>query len=134
MDYVKNEMGSYNLHFIKTDKFKTITVKLVFRRLVQKEEITMRNVLADLLLRSSSKYHSERLLAIEDENLYGMSYSGGAVLSGNYNMLSFDFSFLNEKYTEEGMNEKSFSFIFDMLFHPHVEKGKFNKENLNLSK
>ena len=54
MDYVKNEMGSYNLHFIKTDKFKTITVKLVFRRLVQKEEITMRNVLADLLLRSSS--------------------------------------------------------------------------------
>ena len=134
MDYVKNEMGSYNLHFIKTNKFKTITVKIIFRRLAKKEEITMRNVLADLLLRSSHKYHTERLLAIADEELYGMSYSGGAILSGHYNMLSFDFSFLNEKYTEEGMNEKSFSFIFDMLFDPHIENKKFCTENLNLSK
>lgn len=134
MNYIKHEMGSYNMHFIKTDQFKTITVKVVFRRPIKKEEITIRNVLADLLLRSSRKYYSERLLAIEDENLYGMSYSGGSILSGNYNMLTFDFSFLNEKYTEEGMHEKSFAFLFDMLLDPNVENRKFKKENVEFSK
>lgn len=134
MNYVKHEMGSYRLHLIKTDKFKTVTVKIFFRRPAKKEEITMRNVLANLLLRSSRTYNSERLLAIADEELYGISYSGSAILSGSYNMLCFDFSFLNEKYTEEGMNEKSFAFLFDMLFNPHVQNKKFDSENLRYSK
>lgn len=134
MKYVKHEMGSYNMHFVKTDKFKTIGVKIIFRRPIQKEEITVRNVLADLLLRSSQKYHCERMLAIADEELYGVSFNSYITLSGYYNMMTFDFSFLNEKYTEVGMNESSLAFILDMLFNPHIENKKFAKENVELSK
>lgn len=29
MKYTKKDLGSYNLHLIKTDKFKTITVRVL---------------------------------------------------------------------------------------------------------
>ena len=38
MDYEKIDMGSYNLHFINTDKFKTNTISVNFREKVKKEE------------------------------------------------------------------------------------------------
>ena len=39
MEYIKKDLGSYNLHIIKTDKFKTITVRVVFHSHIVKEEI-----------------------------------------------------------------------------------------------
>ena len=37
MNYEQINMGSYNLHIIKTTKFKTITVEVNFRRKLKKE-------------------------------------------------------------------------------------------------
>ena len=37
MDYNILKMGAYNIHTIKTKKFKTITVEVNFRREVKKE-------------------------------------------------------------------------------------------------
>ena len=40
MKYKKISTYSYNLHIIKTDKFKTVTVKMNFKRELDKKEIT----------------------------------------------------------------------------------------------
>ena len=45
MEYFDIDMNAYNLHIIKTNKFKTITVDVCFRRKIKKEEITIRNLL-----------------------------------------------------------------------------------------
>ena len=37
MNYVKKEIGAYNLHIIKTNLYKTITVKIFFREKAEKE-------------------------------------------------------------------------------------------------
>ena len=42
MNYELINMGAYNLHFIKTNRFKTITVEVDFRREIQKNDITKR--------------------------------------------------------------------------------------------
>ena len=42
MEYLKKEYGAYNLHLIKTNKFKTITVRVSFRNPNKKEEVTLR--------------------------------------------------------------------------------------------
>jgi len=70
MEYTKLTMGSYNLHIIKTNKFKTITVDVNFRRPIVKEEITKRNLLKEILLNSTKKYNTKRKLVLETENLY----------------------------------------------------------------
>ena len=51
MIYTKKDFGSYNLHIINTDKFKTIAVKVVFRSPIVKNEITRNNL--DMALISS---------------------------------------------------------------------------------
>ena len=40
---------------------------------------------------------------------------------GNYAILSFKTRFLNEKYTEEGMNKESIKFLIDMIFSPKLD-------------
>ena len=60
--------GSYNLHTIKTDKFKTCHVEIVFRNNVNVEELTIRNVLFDTLLEGSKNYETNRLLNLKLED------------------------------------------------------------------
>ena len=67
MKYNKIENSNYNLHLIETDKFKTVTVKVNFKREYLKEEITKRNLLVNILLEGSKNYPSRRLLEIKTE-------------------------------------------------------------------
>ena len=46
MKYKKIDFGSYNLHMIKTDRFKATTLELIFCNEIKKEEITITNFLA----------------------------------------------------------------------------------------
>ena len=64
MKYTNKDMGSYNIHLIKTDKYKTITIRVMFKRKIKKEEITIRNVLASLLVQSTNKYTSNSFRGI----------------------------------------------------------------------
>lgn len=134
MDYIKKELGSYNLHMIKTEKFKTITIKVLFHTPIIKKEITKRNVLADILLQSSKKYNSKRDLIIEAEELYGADISNNNRRLGNYILTSFNLQVLMDKYTEEGNVAKAFSFFSEILFNPDVENKAFKKDKLEISK
>lgn len=118
-------MGAYNLHLIKTKKFKTITIDVDFYREVKKEEITKRNLLKMQLLDSSNNYKTERELIIESENLYDIKVSSSISRIGNFSNLSFQTKFLNEKFTEETMNRESIIFFLDLIFNPYVKDGSF---------
>lgn len=121
MKYTEYNMNAYNLHIINTDKFKTITVEVDFRRKIRKEEITIRNLLKELMLNSTYNYPSERSLIVETENLYDLKLLSSNYRIGNYTILSFKTRFLNEKYTEEGMNDESIKFLLDLIFNPKLD-------------
>jgi len=134
MNYEKIETLAYNLHLIKTDKFKPIKLKINFKRKINKEEIVYRNMLVNLLMESTKNYPNARLIEIESENLYNVGFSSRSTNSGNYHIISFELTFLNEKYTEIGMNEKSLQFFLDFIFNPNVKDKQFNEKAFNLSK
>ena len=126
MNYKKYTNNAYNLHLIKTDKFKSILIKINFKRKVKKEDVTYRNLLSKALLQSTNKYKTSRELEIMTEELYGFYMNAESFLSGNYILTSFTANFLNEKYTEKGMNEKSLQFLLDFIFEPDVTNKSFN--------
>lgn len=134
MHYHKITLDNYNIHVINTDKFKTITLKINFKRLLKKEEITIRNLLINVLFLSSLKYQNKRVIEIETENLYGLGYRGTNYQSGLYNIMNFDIRFLNEKYTEDGMYKKSIDFLYELLFNPDINNNKFKEKNIMLAK
>ena len=130
MNYQKYKNNAYNLHLINTDKFKTIMVKINFKKKVNKEDTTHRNLLTKVLLNSNKTYKTKREIEIATEDLYNLSISATSYLSGNYIITSFNGFFLNEKYTEEKMNEKSLNFILDFILNPDVKKNEFTTFDL----
>ena len=139
MKYTGYDMNAYNLHIIKTNKFKTITVSVAFRRKVYKDEITIRNLIKDIMINSSYNYPTEKDLIIETENLYDLKLSSVNYRVGNYAILSFKIRFLNERYTEKGMNEESIKFLLDLIFKPKLDndlekcKNRLRKSIMSLS-
>ena len=118
-------MGGYNLHLIKTKKFKTITIDVDFYNNIKKEEITKRNLLKMVMLDSSNNYRTEKELIVESENLYDIKVSSGISRIGNFSNLSFQTKFLNEKYTEKNMNKESIIFFLDLIFNPYANNNMF---------
>lgn len=134
LKYQKIKKEGFNLHFIKTDRFKKITIRLVLKRPLKKEEITIRNVTTDILLNSNKEYPSIRDIVIETEELYNFGASSNCYKSGNYTVSSWNATFLNEKYTEDGMTEKSIQFFMNLLFNPNVTDGAFDTKAFNYTK
>ena len=134
MNYEMIDMGAYNLHIIKTTKFKTITVEVNFREKMSKDSITMRNLLKSVLLSTNKNFQNERELIKETENLYDLKLISSNTRIGNYSNLAFKIRFLNEKYTEKSMNEYSIWFLLDVIFNPDVENNSFKKEIVNKCK
>ncbi|MEE3342912.1 MAG: pitrilysin family protein [Bacilli bacterium] len=134
MHYKRIDMGAYNLHIIKTTKFKTITVEVNFREKANPNNIALRNILKSILLNSNKKYPTERELIKETENLYDLKLISSNIRIGNYSNLSFKIRFLNEKYTEKNMNKYSIEFLLDIIFSPDIIDNSFKEESLSKCK
>ena len=131
MEYIKYELGAYNLNVIKTNNFKTVRVEVKFRNVVKKEEITLRNLLKMVLIESTKKFDTERKFVIESEELYDLKLSSTSSRVGNFTTLSFNLTFLNEEYTEKGLHNKSLDFLMEVLFNPNVSNNKFDSLSFN---
>lgn len=134
MNYNILKMGAYNIHTIKTNKFKTITVEVNFRRPVIKEEITIRNILKAVLLNSNSYFPSEKELIKETENLYDLKLLSSNSRIGNYTNLSFKVRFLSEKYVEDMTNNECIKFLLDVIFKPNIKNNSFIEDIIDNSK
>ena len=134
MKVINKDLGSYKLHLINTDKFKSVTIKVLFHTPIKKEEITKRTLITNLLLQSSKNYDSRRKLTIECENLYSADLGINNQRLGNYICTSFNLQVLMDKYTEENNLEKSIEFLKEIIFNPDVENKKFKKEKVDYVK
>ena len=119
MEYKKLDKTAYKLHLIKTDKFKTINVRICFRDEIKKEDITIRNMLTNFMTSSTDKYKTKRDLVLKTQDLYAASIYTRCYRSGRYNMTNFYLSILSEEYTEKGMLEESLKLLSDIIFHPN---------------
>jgi len=128
MEYKKIDMTAFNLHVIKTDRFKTINIRVCLRDNISKDEITLRNMLASFLTYSTDTYPTKRDMVLKAQDLYGVNVYTKSYRSGRFNMINFCMSLLNEKYTEKGMLDSSIEFLSDVIFHPNFYKDEeFNQ-------
>lgn len=125
MNYKKYTNNAFNIHIITTDKFKSVSMKVNFKKKIEKQDITYRNLLTKLLLQSNKDYPNKQSLEIATEDLYNQGISANNYISGNYIITSFNTTFLNETYTEKNMNEKSIEFFLGLIFKPNVSNKQF---------
>ena len=134
MEYEKIEKQNYNLHIIKTDKFKTTTISVNFVDKIKKEEITIRKFLFQILCSTSLKYNTNRLFEIKLEDLYSLSLGHSNIKFGNLINSYIDIKFLNEEYSDENLLGNSIDLLCELIFNPNVKNNKFDSKNFEIIK
>ncbi|MBR1377122.1 MAG: insulinase family protein [Bacilli bacterium] len=125
MKYTKIKEEAYNLHIIKTNKFKKNVIKVNFKNRVVKENIVKRRLIPNILSDSNAIYPTIRLLNIKTEELYNLMISGNVTQSGNSIITSFTATFLNDKYAP-GLLKDAVSFVSNIIFNPIVIDNHFD--------
>ena len=65
MEYKIYNCDNYNIHTIKTDKFKTCSMEIMYSKKLDKDKITDINMIVDVLAASNKKYKTKREVSIE---------------------------------------------------------------------
>ena len=98
--YKKYKEEAYNIHVIKTNKFKKTVINISFRSKNDDSKLLRRRLLKTLLFEANKVYPTKRLLNIETEKLYDLDIYSDVLNSGNVLTSSFEMSILNEKYAK----------------------------------
>lgn len=134
MKFYDYNINDFNLHVIKTNRFKTVFYSVNIRFDDAKENERYTSLLSRLLIQTSSKFDSVRDINAFCASIYDPSYNVRVLESGSQNILCLTASFVNEKYTEKGMNKKNFEFLSEVLFEPKVINGAFDEEVFKVQK
>ena len=122
------------LHLLKTKKFRSMTIKVLLKTEIKKEDITKRNFLADYLVLTTKKYKTRQKLALKIQDLYSPYLSAYNTRLGNYLITKFTMSLLNPKFTEENMLTESLDLLREVIFNPNQTNNKFDKKSFNIIK
>lgn len=125
MTYKEYKHQTYNLYTIKTDKFKTCHMEIIFRNNINKNEITKRSLITEMLVENSKKYPTRKDIIIELENLYNSYLYGITNRIGSSILTSFCFDFINPKLVDENI-DKFIKFPLDIIFNPNVKTNEFD--------
>ena len=135
MEYKKFEYPSFNLYTVKTNRFKTCQMEIIFQSDANKQDVMNKTFLADLMSDCSKKYQSRKDVARKLEELYQANFYGLTNKTGSRLMTSFVLEFLNPRY----VNDKDYmlqvlALPFDMILNPRIEAGDFDIKNFNVVK
>ena len=135
MEYKKFEYPSFNLYMVKTNKFKTCQMEIIFRGEAQREDAMVKTFLADIMSDCSEKYSTRKDVARTLEELYQASFYGLTNKTGNILLTSFVLNFLNPKFVNgKKYLENVLSLPFEMILHPAITAQEFDIRNFNIVK
>lgn len=135
MEYKKYEYPSFNIYTVKTNRFKTCQMEIIFRDEVKKEELLLKTFLADIMTDCSSDYKSRKEVTKKLEELYQASFYGVTNKLGNMALTNFILGFINPKYVnDENYLENVLSLPFDMILKPFITAKEFDIKNFKIVK
>ena len=135
MEQTKIDCRSYNIHTIKTNRFKTTRIEIIFRLPAQKDNLSINSFLAEVMSQSSKKYGNRRKMAIKLEDLYKAYYYCYANKVGNCLNVVFSLDFINPEFIDEkDYLDNIISFLFEVITKPNVSCEEFDNEIFNIAK
>ena len=134
MEHKIIDKNKYIINLIKTNRFKTIVVRLTFINNFSEEFIINVPILQKLLVTKSKKYNTNVKLVKELEKLYLPNISSSSNIYGNYFLMNFSLELINPKYTEHSMYDKSFKIFSELLLKPVADEYGFDKNIFNIDK
>ena len=135
MKYKTYNCNSFNIYTIKTDRFKTSHLEVIFKNVLKKEEIGTYSFLADMLSEGCKKYPRKKDLITRFEELYKIVIYASTIRVGNVIDLHFSLDFINPEYIEdEGYIEDVIKTLFEVILNPNVCNDEFDLKTFNIVK
>ena len=135
MKYKTYNCNSFNVHTIKTDKFKTSHVEVIFRDITNKDEMGAYSFLADMLSQSSKTYPRKKDLITRFEELYKIIVYATTLRVGNVLDFHVSLDFINPNYiNDKNYVEEVIKTLFDIIENPNVTNDEFDLKTFNIVK
>lgn len=135
MKYKTYNCNSFNVHTIKTDKFKTSHIEVIFRDIANKEEMGAYSFLADMLSQSSKTYPRKKDLITRFEELYKIIVYATTLRVGNILDFHISLDFINPEYiNDHNYLEEVIKTLFDIVENPNVTNDEFDLKTFNIVK
>ena len=138
MNYKKAEIKQgITIHNINTDKFKTNLITVFLTVPISRENVTFNSMISSILRRGSKNMPTQEIISKTMEEMYGASFNNGVDKIGNNHILKFHLESINDEYLpqdDENMLKKSMKKLFEIVFNPYLESGKFKEEYVNQEK
>lgn len=130
------EMQGFKLHVIKTEKYKTNTFVWKMKAPLNKEDVTVRALLPQVLQSSTKKYSSTTHLRSYLDDLYGATFFVDLGKKGENHVMSFSIEIANEKFLNDPnpLLQKGFEFLAEVLTNPNTNGNSFDQETVEKEK
>jgi predicted Zn-dependent peptidase len=139
MKNINESIYEYNrlkLHVISTKKFKTITILLRCKNVLEKESITERALLPFVLQSGTNNYDNPVKLRTYLDDLYGARLSVDVTKKGSFHILSIRVDVVNDKFlpNKEMLLSQACKILADVLLNPVIENEGFKSEFVETEK
>ena len=135
MEYKKYEYPSFNIYTVKTNRFKTCHMEIIFKDEVKKDDMMSKVMLSDIMTDCSAIYPSRKEVVKKLEELYQASFYGVTNKVGDTFLTSFVLSFINPEYVKDKTYlSEIIKLPFEMIMHPFINADEFNIKNFNIVK
>lgn len=135
MEYKKYLGSSFNVYTIKTDRFKTSHLEVVFHDYADQDTIGAYSFLADILSDSCHKYPKKKDLITRFEELYKIVIYAQTVRVGNIISLHVSLDFINPEYINDPKYlEEVLKTLFEIIDNPNVVNDEFSLKSFNIIK
>ena len=133
MLYKNYKCGSYNIHTIKTDKFKTCHMEVIFSKNIEKKDVSTTVMLGEILSEVSKNYPTRKDVMIHLEELYRTTFYSIVTKIGKTFNTIFTLDFIDPKYiNEKEYLENVLKFPFEMMENPLVKNNEFDIKIFNI--
>lgn len=124
-----------NIYIDKNNKFKSITISVVYKQKFSYEKVSANSILAKYLGNCSFSYPSIELLNKKISSLYG----GVLGIKVNYvnELLTFDvyINIINPKFfNDASLFEEAIKLLHEIIYNPYIKDKTFDKEIFNICK
>ena len=135
-DNKKELKQGINLHFIKTDFFKTNLMCVLLTTPLEKENVTSNALLPFLLKRGCNEYKTQEEISKKLDDLYGASFDCGVDKIGDNQVLKFYIETIRDEYasSNENLMENAINVLLEIVFNPILENNTFKEEFLKTEK
>jgi predicted Zn-dependent peptidase len=126
----------YTLHLVRTDKYKTNTLIWKMKAPLERDTVTFRALLPQVLQSGTKTYPTTSSLRSYLDDLYGATLQVDLSKKGEYHVITFTIEIANEDYLQgsEPLLQKAVELLKEVLLNPNVQNNAFDPKTVEKEK